>query len=161
MTRTIGALAFALALACGCAAQPEAPVTSSRTPRLVVLLAVDGEDLGDRHAGCGLDFLIGITEGQLERLREPAAHGALSGAHEPDEHKRSRAELAADGMAALACLVLPADFIERIEAADIVHVLSRRASDLKVECTFGSYPGACFSGRQPVTRVLSSRFPQT
>ena len=32
-----------------------------------------------------------------------------------------RAELAAEGMAAPACLFLPADFIERIEAADTVH----------------------------------------
>jgi hypothetical protein len=67
------------------------------------------------------DVVIGVTERQLERLRKPAAHGALPGAHKADEHERSRAEQAADGMAALACLVLPACFIERFEAADFVH----------------------------------------
>ena len=60
-----------------------------------MVLAVDGEDFGDRHAGCGLDLVISIAERQLERLREPAAHGALSGTHETDEHERSRAEPAA------------------------------------------------------------------
>ena len=43
-----------------------------------MVLAVDGEDLRDRHAGRGLDLVIGIAERQVERLREPAAHGALS-----------------------------------------------------------------------------------
>ena len=63
-------------------------------------LAVDGENVGDRHAGGGLDLVIGIAERQAELLREPAADGTLSRAHEADEHKGSGAEAVPDRFAA-------------------------------------------------------------
>src|SRR5690606_5457048 len=92
-----------------------------------MLLAVNGEDVGDRHARRRLDLVIGVAEGQPELLREPAAHGALTGPHEADEHDGSRAKLAGDRVTALAVCLLLAAFIERIEAADVVHgsVLAR------------------------------------
>ena len=52
-------------------------------------LAVDREDVRDRHAGRGLDLVVGVAERQVEPLREPAADGALSGAHQADEHDRA------------------------------------------------------------------------
>ena len=55
-------------------------------------LAVDREDVRDRHAGGRLDLVVGVAEGQAEALREAAADGALAGAHQADEHDRARAE---------------------------------------------------------------------
>ena len=52
-------------------------------------LAADGEDVRDGHAGGILDLVVGVEEGQPQRLGQPAADRALAGAHQPDEHDAS------------------------------------------------------------------------
>jgi len=53
------------------------------------LLAMDGEDVGDRAAAGGcLDLAVGIDERQAEAGGEPLADAALAGAHQANQDNR-------------------------------------------------------------------------
>jgi len=47
------------------------------------------ENLADRHAGGGLDLVVGIYEGHVQPTRQPPTDGRFSNAHQADQHDRS------------------------------------------------------------------------
>jgi hypothetical protein len=66
-----------------------------------------GEDLADGGSGGRFNLCIGIDEGQVEPRREPAAHGGLTGTHEPDQHDAARAKGVADLRQPLLTVLFP------------------------------------------------------
>jgi hypothetical protein len=57
-----------------------------------IRLAESLEDLGDRHLGAGLDFVVGVDERQAELLGEAFADRGLARPHHADEHDRPAAQ---------------------------------------------------------------------
>jgi hypothetical protein len=59
-----------------------------------MVLAVGFEDFGYRHVRCGLDFMIRVGKGNVQRGRKALADARLAGAHHADEHDVALAERA-------------------------------------------------------------------
>ncbi len=70
-------------------------------PRLALAkvgLAMDGENVGDRHAGRRLDLGVRILEGKVQARAEAPADRALAGAHEPDQNHGASPEPLPDSL---------------------------------------------------------------